>query len=173
MCTSILRTWSGSQNGLMSVSKMQHVTFCDSIVRFDWCRTNRIDSVCGVTWIPICARDGSVITWGRGEGETLSHHVVSTQCAVGLIGPLTKRQRTLLTSDWKYIIYVIKKIYETELENLREWKGNLNSCIATGEKGKMRVKIKNIIIIKAKSDYSPKISYYYYWGLPSKPPEED
>ena len=27
--------------------KMQHVTFCDSIVRFDWCRTKRIDSVCG------------------------------------------------------------------------------------------------------------------------------
>ena len=57
--------------------KMQHVTFCDSIVRFDWCRTKRIDSVCGVTWIPICARDGSV-------GETLSIHVVSTQCASGL-----------------------------------------------------------------------------------------
>ena len=37
--------------------KMQHVTFCDSIVRFDWCRTKRIDSVCGVTWIPLCARD--------------------------------------------------------------------------------------------------------------------
>ena len=33
-------------------SKMQHVTFCDSIVRFDWCRTKCIDSVCGVTWIP-------------------------------------------------------------------------------------------------------------------------
>ena len=33
--------------------KMQHVTFCDSIVRFDWCLTNRIDSVCGVTWIPL------------------------------------------------------------------------------------------------------------------------
>ena len=31
--------------------KMQHVTFCDSIGRFDWCRTKRIDSVCGVTWI--------------------------------------------------------------------------------------------------------------------------
>ena len=65
--------------------KMQHVTFCDSIVRFDWCRTKRIDSVCGVTWIPLCAKDGSVISWGRGEGETLSHHVVSTQCAEGLI----------------------------------------------------------------------------------------
>ena len=56
--------------------KMQHVKFCDSIVRFDWCPTKRIDSVCGVTWIPLCARDGSVITWGRGEGETLSIHVV-------------------------------------------------------------------------------------------------
>ena len=64
--------------------KMQHVTFCDSIVRFDWCRTKRIDSVCGVTWIPQCARDGSVITWGRGERETLSIYVVSTQGASGL-----------------------------------------------------------------------------------------
>ena len=64
--------------------KMQHVTFCDSIVRFDWCRTNRIDSVCGVTWIPLSSRDGSMIAWGRGEGETLSIHVVSTQCARGL-----------------------------------------------------------------------------------------
>ena len=64
--------------------KMQHATFCDSIVRFDWCRTKRIDSVCGVTWVPLCARDGSVITWGTGEGETLSIHVVSTQCASGL-----------------------------------------------------------------------------------------
>ena len=35
--------------------KMQHVTFCYSIVRFDRCRTKRIDSVCGVTWIPLCA----------------------------------------------------------------------------------------------------------------------
>ena len=64
--------------------KMQHVTYCDSIVRFDWCRTKRIDSVCGVTWIPLCAKDGSVITWGRGEGETSSRRVVSTQCAEGL-----------------------------------------------------------------------------------------
>ena len=64
--------------------KMQHVIFCDSIVRFDWCRTKRIDSLSGKTWIPLCARDGSVITWGRGEGETLSHHVMSTQCAEGL-----------------------------------------------------------------------------------------
>ena len=75
-------------NGLTKRShvapKMQHVTFCDSIVRFDWCCTKRIDSVFGVTWIPLCARDGSVITLGRGEGETLSHHVVSTQCAEGL-----------------------------------------------------------------------------------------
>ena len=64
--------------------KMQHVTFCDSIVRFFLCRTKRIDSVCGVKWIPLCAKDRFVITWGRGEGETLSIHVVSTQCAGGL-----------------------------------------------------------------------------------------
>ena len=48
------------------------------------CRTKRIDSICEVTWIPLCARDGSVIKWGRGEGETLSIHVVWTQCALGL-----------------------------------------------------------------------------------------
>ena len=42
--------------------KMQHVTFCDSIVRFDLCRTKRIDSVCRVTWIPLCAKDRSVVT---------------------------------------------------------------------------------------------------------------
>ena len=64
--------------------KMQLYLFCDSIVRFDWCRTKGIDSVCGVTWIPLCAKDGPVIAWGRGEGETLSIHVVSTQCAEGL-----------------------------------------------------------------------------------------
>ena len=52
--------------------KIQHFTFCDTILRFDWCRTKRIDSACGVTWILLCAKDGSVITWGRGEGETLS-----------------------------------------------------------------------------------------------------
>ena len=34
--------------------------------------------------VPLCARDGSVIAWDRGEGETLSIHVVSTQCASGL-----------------------------------------------------------------------------------------
>ena len=80
--------------------KMQHVTFCDSIVRFDWCRTKRIDSVCGVTWIPLCARDGSVIAWGRGEGETLSHHVVSTQCAVGF------NDNTRHFVIFSYIIYL-------------------------------------------------------------------
>ena len=48
--------------------KMQHATFCDSIVRFDWCRTNCIDSVCGVTWIPLCAKDAFAILWGKGEG---------------------------------------------------------------------------------------------------------
>ena len=47
------------------------------------CRTKRIDSVCAVIWIPLCARDGSVIKWGRGEGETLSIHVVWTR-ALGL-----------------------------------------------------------------------------------------
>ena len=69
--------------------KMQHVTFCDSIVRFNWCRTKRIDSVCGVTWIPLCARDGTLIIWGRGEEKTLSYHVVSTQCAEGLRNSIT------------------------------------------------------------------------------------
>ena len=69
----------GLTNGHMSHQKCSiAITFCDSIVRFDWCRTKRIDSVCGVTWIPLCARDGSVVTRGRGEGETLSHHVVYT-----------------------------------------------------------------------------------------------
>ena len=48
------------------------------------CRTKRIDSVCAVAWIPLCARDGSVIKWSRGEEETLSIHVVWTQCALGL-----------------------------------------------------------------------------------------
>ena len=72
--------------------KMQHVTFCDSIVRFDWCPTKRIDSMCGVTWIPLCAKDGSVLWWGKGEGETLSIHVVSTQCASGL-----RRSYSILT----------------------------------------------------------------------------
>ena len=43
------------------------------------CRTKRIDSVCEVTRIPLCARDGPVIKWGRGEGETLSIHVVWTR----------------------------------------------------------------------------------------------
>ena len=49
--------------------KMQHVTFCDSIVRLVLCITKRTDTVCGVTWIPLCARDGSMIAWGRGEGR--------------------------------------------------------------------------------------------------------
>ena len=60
--------------------KMQHVPFCDSIVRVYWCRTKRIDSECGVTWIPLCARDGSVITWGRGEGETVDSCCVDSVC---------------------------------------------------------------------------------------------
>ena len=62
--------------------KMQHVTFCDSIVRFDWCRTKRIDSVCGVTWIPLCAKDGSDIAWGRGEGETSSRRMCAVVCGL-------------------------------------------------------------------------------------------
>ena len=60
------------------------------------CRTKRIDSVCAVAWIPLCARDGSVIKWGRGEGETLSIHVVWTQCALCLSSwnrNLTERAR--------------------------------------------------------------------------------
>ena len=44
--------------------------------------------------MPLCARDGSVITWGRGEGEALSHHVVSTQCAVGLRDEVMLRKIT-------------------------------------------------------------------------------
>ena len=64
--------------------KMQHITFCDSIVRFDWCRTKRIESVCEVTWIPLCAKDGYVITWGRGEGETLSLMLCRLKSAEGL-----------------------------------------------------------------------------------------
>ena len=57
------------------------------------CRTKRIDSVCAVIWIPLCARDGSVIKWGRGEGETLSIHVESTWCAPGLKALLDGRVR--------------------------------------------------------------------------------
>ena len=55
------------------------------------CRTKRIDSICEVIWIPLCARDGSVIKWGRGEGDTLSIHVVWTQCALGLTRASTRR----------------------------------------------------------------------------------
>ena len=43
----------GLTKGSHVAPKMQHVTFCGSIVRFDWCRTKRIDSVCGVGWIGI------------------------------------------------------------------------------------------------------------------------
>ena len=49
--------------------KMQHIKFYASIVRFDWFRTKCIDSVCGVTWIPLCEKDGSVITWVEGRGN--------------------------------------------------------------------------------------------------------
>ena len=62
----ILRTWSGSQNGHMS-----HQKFCDSIIRFDWCRTNRINSVCVWTWIYLCAKDGSSIERGGEKGGNL------------------------------------------------------------------------------------------------------
>ena len=79
--------------------KMQHVTFCDIIVRFDWYRTKRIDSVCGVTWIPLCARDGSQITWGW--EETLSIHVVSTQCASGLRNIYWILKMIYISLPWK------------------------------------------------------------------------
>ena len=46
------------------------------------CRTKRIDSVCGGSMdTPMRERR---IKWGGGEGETLSIHVESTQCALGL-----------------------------------------------------------------------------------------
>ena len=63
--------------------KMQHVTFCDSIVRFDWCPTNCIDSVCGgggTYGCPFGFKDESVITWGRGKGRP--RHVVSCRPSV-------------------------------------------------------------------------------------------
>ena len=75
--------------------KMQHVAFCSSIVRFYWCRRKRIDSVCGVIWIPLCARDGSVIAWGRrGGGDFVASRCVDSvyggpykcQCVYGKIG---------------------------------------------------------------------------------------
>ena len=47
-------------------------------------RTKRIDSICEVTWIPLCARDGSAIKWGRGQEETLSIHVVWTLVGVSV-----------------------------------------------------------------------------------------
>ena len=46
------------------------------------CRTKRIDSVCALIWIPLCARDGSVIKWGRGEGRPC----LFMSCAFGLTG---------------------------------------------------------------------------------------
>ena len=53
--------------------KIQNITFCDSIVRLDWCCKNRIDSVWGGGggdgYPFICVKDGSVISWGRGEGR--------------------------------------------------------------------------------------------------------
>ena len=42
--------------------------------------SHRSGSVCGVSIQLI----DFFVTWGRGEGETLSRHVVWTQCAVGL-----------------------------------------------------------------------------------------
>ena len=75
------------------------------------CRTKRIDSVCGVTWILLCARDGSVIKWGRGEGETLLIHVVLTRCALGLICiacfPIHRRNNShptpRISSPWHHL----------------------------------------------------------------------
>ena len=75
--------------------------FCDSIVRFVWCRTKRIDSVCGATWIPLCAKDGSVITWGKGEGEKL----VASCCVDSVCGrpysyrTISRQSSTDLASD--------------------------------------------------------------------------
>ena len=89
--------------------KMQHVTFCDSIVRVDWCRTKRIDSVCGVTRIPLCARDGSVIKWGRGEGETLSIHVESIWCALGLKGRNSQERHVYGSEDEYSLSYYISE----------------------------------------------------------------
>ena len=61
------------------------------------CRTKRIDSVCAVIWILLCARDVSVIKWGRGDGETLSIHVLWTRCALGLrLHPKKHRRKTFL-----------------------------------------------------------------------------
>ena len=66
------------------------------------CRTKRIDPICEVTWISLCARDGSVIKWGRGEGESLSIHVVWTQCALGLTGTLVyKEEGDRKKAHWK------------------------------------------------------------------------
>ena len=78
---------------------------------FDSCRTNRVDSVCGVAWIPLCARDGSGIAWGRGEGRP--RYVVSTQCAVGLsIRRCDERFPYLDQKNHIYIyIYILYKQY--------------------------------------------------------------
>ena len=96
--------------------KMQHVTFCDSIVRFVLCLTQRIDTVCGVTWIPLCAKDGCVIAWGRGEGVTLSIHVVSTQCARGLSKPFIEGNNLVFENYFVGLLYCLimkKTLFET------------------------------------------------------------
>ena len=90
--------------------KIQHVTFCDSIVRFVLCLMKRIDTVRGVTWI----------RWGRGEGKTLSIHVVSTQCARGL-GVSTQCARGLGVSTQCArglgVLYIIWKVFESTSRN--------------------------------------------------------
>ena len=76
--------------------------------------------MCGVTWIPQCARDGSVIAWGRGEGETWSIHVVSTQCASGL---KKLRFRYFLSiacyNEAKYITDCVSVIPIDDLSNIK------------------------------------------------------
>ena len=82
----------------------------------------RIDSVCGVTWIPLCARDGSVIAWGRGEGETLSIHVVSTQCASGLTVNKWIYCSEIYTVCPKYVRqYLMEKFTNFTIYNI-QWK---------------------------------------------------
>ena len=78
------------------------------------CRTKRIDSMCEVSWIPLCARDGSVIKWGRGEGEALSIHVMWTQCALGLIDTSMERSSRVLHHGNQKIWFFVQKKFEIE-----------------------------------------------------------
>ena len=75
------------------------------------CRTKRIDSVYGVTWIPLCVRDGSVIKYGRGEGETLSIHVVWTRCALGLKGRPVRQEIPLCSAVLKHRVREVDPTY--------------------------------------------------------------